>query len=266
MKNKISLILLALFIFMGCKNKSNTPDIDKALSAVTTKFPQLPKGGIDHYLFEKSVKNAKYNFEIQLYSEADTITDPQKILVFINEKNECYAIPLFSNTYRDYWGFKNEIALPNIKKVQSTFTKQYLDALINLKLNKIEVCLSVTTEMLISLLNCNKISSCDFLHLKQVFYANDNIALDTETNSEHLKQKWAKDNEEILKTDNTEVDSYGFQEILGYLDRRNYRFHQVVLGDDVLDVNKNPQKTIKSEKDLQIKSYRKDRIIHMITL
>jgi hypothetical protein len=125
-KNKI-LVLIALFIFMGCKNEGKAPDINSVLSEVTTKFPQLPKGGIDHYQLEKSIKNGKYNFEIQLYSEAETIKDPQKILVFINAQKECYAIPFFSNTYRDYWGFKHEIPLPNIKKVQTTFTKEYAD-------------------------------------------------------------------------------------------------------------------------------------------
>lgn len=265
MKNKIYLIA-AVLVFMGCKNSSNTPDVEKALSEVTTKFSQLPKGGTNHYLIEKSVKNAKYNFEIQLYAEADTINDPQKILVFINSKNECHAIPLFSNTYRDYWGFKNEIPLPKIQKVKSTFSKEYLDVLIALKLNKIDVCRSVTNDLLISLLNCNKITYCDFSYIKKMTFGNNNYSLDPETNYDYLKQKWKKNDEEILKTKNSGIDDNDVQQSVGYLDCKNYRFHQVVLGDDVMNVDKNPQKIILSEKDLQIKSYRKDRIGHIINL
>lgn len=263
MKNKITL-LLAILIFMGCKNNSNTPDIGKALSEVTTQFPQLPKGGIEHYLFEKSVKNAKYNFEIQLYSEADTIADPQKIMILINAKKECYAIPFFSNTYRDYWGFKHEIPLPKIQKVQSTFSKQYFNALYTLKLNKIDVCMSVTNDMLISILDCDKITNCNFLDVKKTIFANNNISLDTESNYEHLKEKWAKNDEEILKTSNSGIGSHNLLGIIGYLDCKNFRFHQVVIDNNVMDVNKNPQKNITSERELQIKSYRKDQIIHMM--
>jgi len=264
-KNKI-LFLIALFVFIGCKNRSETSQINSVLSEVTTKFPQLPKGGIEHYHLEKSVKNGKYDFEIQLYSEDDIVKDPQKILVFINTQKQYYAIPLFSNTYRDYWGFKNEIALPNIKKVQSTFTRQYLDALITLKLNKIEVSLSVTNDLLISLLDCEKITSCDFLSVKDIIFTNDKTSLDSEDNSNQLKTKWAKSNEEILKTKNSGIGNYNVLQVIGYFDCKNYRFHQLILGDDLMNVDKNPQKTISSEKDLTVKSYRKDRIGYMINL
>lgn len=265
MKTKI-VFAISLFIFMGCKNENKSPDIDTILSEITTKFPQLPKGGTEHYQLEKSIKNGKYNFEIQLYAEADTIKDPQKILIFINAQKECYAIPLFSNTYRDYWEFKNEIPLPNIKKVQSSFNKEYLDALLNLKLNKIEVCLSVTNDMLIAILDCEKITSCDFLDAKKVIFTNDKTSLDSEDDFDQLKQKWAKNDEEILKTKNNAVCSYNVLPTIGYLDGKNYRFHQIVLGSDVMDVNKNPQKSITSTKELQIKSYRRDRIGYMINL
>lgn len=264
-KNKI-LLLIALFIFIGCKNRSETPEVDSAISEVVAKFPQLTKGGTEHYQLEKSVKNGKYNFEIQLYSENDTVKDPQKILVFINAQKQYYAIPFFSNTYRDYWGFKNEILLPNIKKVQSTFTRQYLDALINLKLNKIEVSLSVTNDLLISVLDCEKITSCDFLSVKDIIFTNDKTSLDSEDNSNELKIKWAKSNEEILKTKNSGIGNYNVLQVIGYFECKNYRFHQVILGNDLMNIDKNPQKVITSEKDLVIKSYRKDRIGYMINL
>jgi hypothetical protein len=120
--------------------------------------------------------------------------------------------------------------------------------------------------MLISLLDCDKITSCDFLDIKKTTFPNNNHSLDSEGNYEYLKQKWAKNDEEILKTDNSGIGSHSVLGIIGYLDCNNYRFHQVVLGDDVRDVTKNPQKIIKSENELQIKSYRKDQIIHMIIL
>ena len=263
MKNKI-LILIALFIFTECKNKSITADINKALLDVTTKFPQLPKGGVEHYLLEKSVKNAKYKYEIQLYSETDKIIDPQKILVFINAENECFAIPFFSNTYRDFWEFKNEIPLPKIKKVQTTFSKEYFEALVKLKLNKIEVYFSVTNDLLISILNCDKISKCDYSDLKNHIFSNNNYALDSEDNYELLKQNRAKNDEEILKTTNWEMDDDDVQQYVGCMDYKNFRFYQVVLKVEILDASKNPIKIIQSENELQIKSYRKDRIIHLL--
>jgi hypothetical protein len=265
MKNKI-LLLIYLFIFIGCTNQEKQPDIGTALIEVTTKFPQLPKGGIEHYQLEKSIKNAKYNFEILLYSEAETVKDAQKILVFINIEKKCYAIPLFSNTYREYWEFKNELPLEKIKKVKSTFSEEYFDALMILKLNKIDVSISVTNDLLISLLNCDKITSCEFSNIKKITFANSNTSLDTEANYDHLKQKWVKNNDEMLKTQNWGIDDRDVIQAIGYLDFKNYRFHQVILNTDLLDVSKNPKKIITSKKDLQIKSYRKDQIIRAIHL
>lgn len=264
-KNKI-LLLFALFIFIGCKNSSDSNEINIIMSDVTEKFPQLLNGGIEHYQLEKSVKNGKYEFEIQLYSENEKVNDPQKILVFINGQKEYYAIPLFSNTYRDYWGFENEIPLANVKKVQTTFTKEYLNALINLRLNKIEVSLCVTNDLLSSILDCEKITSCDFLSMKDVTFMNSNTSLKSEDNSNELKEKWKKNNEEIIETKSSTVGNNGILSAMGYLDSKNYRFHQVILGKDLMDVDKNPEKVILSEKDLTIKSYRKDRIGYMISL
>ena len=267
MKSKISLLaFFSLIIFWGCENKSDAPDIQKELSETTAKFVQLPKGEANHYLLEKSIRNEKYKFEIQLYSEADTINDPQKILVFINGKNECRAIPLFSNTYRDYWGFKNEVPLAKIKKVQTTFSKEYVDALVALKLNNVDVAFCVTNDLLISILNCSKISACDFPNIQKMTFANNNYDLERESNYDYLKQKWKKNDDEILMTKNGIIDVKDVQANIGYLDFRNYRFLQVIVGEGIGNVFAKQQKVIMSEKDLKIKSYRKDQIINMMTL
>ena len=96
-------------------------------------------------------------------------------------------------------------------------------------------------------------------------FGNNNYSLDPESNYDYLKQKWKKNDEEILKTKNSGIDDKDVQQSVGYLDCRNYKLHQVVFGDNVMDVNKNPRKIITSEKELQIKSYRKDQIINAVT-
>lgn len=35
------------------------PYINEVLSEITTKFPQLPKGELEHYQLEKSIENGK---------------------------------------------------------------------------------------------------------------------------------------------------------------------------------------------------------------
>ncbi|GGE94812.1 hypothetical protein [Flavobacterium limi] len=261
MKIKI-IIFFTLLIFIGCKN--NEPDINRALSEVTTKFPQILKGGIDEYKFEKSIKNGKYDFEIQLYSQTDTVRDPQKIMVFINSKKECYAIPFLSNTHRDYWEFRNEKSLPNIiKKVNTTFTRQYVEALNALHINKSEICKTLTNEILMSLLNCGRVTPDNSQYLKSLVFINGNGVVELNESDKELKEKLLKNYEEIIQTPNTDIN---FNDIpLGYLDYKNYRFYQVVFKYDRVNHPTIKGKEIITKTTLKIKSYRHDRVVNMMS-
>lgn len=262
MKRKLLAILIVLFV--SCNHyKTN---IDKSLSDVQQRFPQLPQGGINHYQFIKSVKNGKHNFEIQLFSESDSIIDPQKIIVFINKKKESYAIPFFSNTYRDYWEFKNVKKLENIKTVKTTFTKEFMKALKKLKLDKHDMCENIANVMLISILDSDRVFYPNSEFLKNSSFGNNNPNVGTEDRIVHEKMLLENYNE-ILKNSNKNYDNNttigGYP--IGYLDSKNYRFYQIIINHDTIKDDKILNK-IKTNRELHIKSYKYDYIIHPINL
>nr|WP_315199923.1 hypothetical protein [uncultured Flavobacterium sp.] len=256
MKIKI-ICLFVLLTFLSCEYKSEQNNVDASLNKVVEKFPQALKRG-NNFLFEKSIKNGKYNFEILLYSEPDTVSDPQKMIVIINSKKECCAIPFLSNTYRDYWGFRNESVLPNIKKVNTTFTKQYIEALNSLNINKREICKDLINEMLISLLNCEKIDVKNSQFLKTLLFFNANGTKERNETDREIKNKLLKNYEEIIITPNTSKSNHYDQMTLGYLDYTNFRFYQVICKDVVErhPTIKGKEKIIKTT--FKIKSYRND--------
>nr|WP_315199926.1 hypothetical protein [uncultured Flavobacterium sp.] len=263
MKIKI-ILLLILFTLIGCKNKNGEHNIDVALSEVIAKFPQILKGRTNHYQFEKSIKNGKYGFEIQLYSQLDTVRDPQKIMVFINSKKECYAIPFLSNTYRDYWEFRNEKILSKVKRVNTTFTKQYVAALNSLDLNKREIYYVLTNEILTSLLNCDRVGDKDSDFLKGLFFFNNN-GFESDENDKESKEKLLKNYEEIKTTPNTDINFHNNQIYFGYLDYKNFRFYQVVYKYEHVKHPTIKGKEIIFKTVLQIKSYRHDIVNNMMS-
>ena len=99
---KISLLqLLILITFSSCKPRTAEANIEKAISDLTNKFPQLPRGKsnqLDFYKLVRTVIYDKNKFQLQLYSTPDSIEDQQQIMILINPKGDYYAIPLFSPT------------------------------------------------------------------------------------------------------------------------------------------------------------------------
>jgi hypothetical protein len=259
-----TILLFTLFIFIGCENKKE-PNIEMALSEVISKFPQLAKGGINHYQFVKSIKNGKYNFEIQLYSEPDNIKDPQKIIVLINSKKECYAIPFFSNTYKDYWEFRNEKKLQSSKKAHTSFTKQYIEALNFLNINTSKICYVLTNDIVVSLLSCDRITKNNSHFLKDLVFLNNNVSSESYESGKELKEKALKNYEEITNTNNSDLNFNYNQIPVGYLDYNNYRFYQIVYKYKYAKhPNKNGQQII-TKKLFQIKSYRYDTKVSMMS-
>lgn len=157
--------LLVLTTVVGCKPTTSGPNVEKIISELTEKFPQLPRGRSnqsDFYKLNRTVIYGKNEFQLQLYSTPDTIDNKQQIVILINSKGEHYAIPLFSNKYRDYWNFEFEKPIEGIKRTNTTFEKEFTKAITVLNLNdSTGTGGKVLYELLLSLLNCESVREND---------------------------------------------------------------------------------------------------------
>jgi hypothetical protein len=164
----LKILIFQLFVLttlFSCKPTTAEPNIEKVITDLTEKFSQLPRGKSnqsDYYKLVRSVTNGECNFQLQLRSTPDSIKDKQQIIILINQKNECYAIPFFSNKYRDYWNFELEKPIDGVKKTNTTFEQEVNKAINALNLNDtIGTGAKVLDEMLISLLNCQSVRETD---------------------------------------------------------------------------------------------------------
>jgi len=166
--NQLRNSLLLLFIMatlLSCQTRSTKPDLKKAISDLTDKFTQLQKGKknqSDFYKLIRTVTYGKNEFQLQLFSTPDSIKDKQQIIILLNSKGDYYAIPFFSNKYRDYWNFELEKPIAGVKKTNTTFEQELTKAINTLNLNDtIGTGVKVFDEMLTSLLNCQSIRETD---------------------------------------------------------------------------------------------------------
>ncbi|WP_026978607.1 hypothetical protein [Flavobacterium tegetincola] len=260
MKNNI-LIRISIFSFfsiilIGCKQLNNEANVEKAISDLTNNFPQFRKGKskqIEYYKLVRSVTYGENEFKLQLRSEPDSLNDPQKILVLINSTNQCYAIPFLSNTYRDYWGFKNEKTIPNVKKTKSNFNQEFITALNTLKLNDtLGTGRKVIKEMMFSLLNCTIITEKDSTEVLNG-WSNSNHDLENELFDPKTKIRFRRNYQELSKDwHNNEYSP----EQNSYYDTKNYRIYQIT----------NNEGFYKKPLKLVIKSYRQNAIFNHISL
>jgi hypothetical protein len=225
---RILFLVLACTFLISCKQINNEPNVEKAISDLMNNFPQFKKiksKQTEYYKLEKSIIYGENEFSLQLRSEPDSLNDPQKILVLINSKNECYAIPFFSNTYRDYWGFKYEKTIPNIKKTKTNFNDEFISALNSLKLNDtLGTGNKVIYEMMFSLLNCTRITEKDSI---KVFtgYSNENRNLEDELFDIQTKKRFRRNYEELSK------DWHKYEccpEYNSFYDTENFRIYQII--------------------------------------
>ncbi|WP_281226456.1 hypothetical protein [Flavobacterium aquiphilum] len=253
---KVLVSVLAFALLISCKQINNEPDVEKAISDLTNNFPQFRKGKskqTEYYRLERSIIYGENKFKLQLRSEPDSINDPQKILVLINSKNECYAIPFFSNTYRDYWGFKHEKAIPNVKKTKTNFNNEFISALNSLKLNDtLGTGNRVITEMIFSLLNCKRITEKDSL---EIFtgYSNQNYNLDNELFDIQTRKRFRRNYEELSK------DWYKYKccpDYNSFYDIENYRIYQII----------NTEGFYNKPLKLNIKCYRQNAVFNHISI
>lgn len=235
-----------LFILISSCSEKNDKNIEKSIQNAIERFPQLKttkKTFGNDYKLVKSVKNGEFDFEIQLFSEPDSIKDKQQIIVLINSKKECSSIPFFNNKYKDYWEFPFDKPIKNVSKIASTFKVELNNALSifpepkNPRKDK-NVKYEVVNEMLQSLLITKELEEKDSLLIYRTIISNSNIPREVSDsafvrlrkNYEKMKREWHP--EDFIINYNC------------YFDRRNARIYQ-------LNYN---EKT----KGFDVKSYRQD--------
>ncbi len=196
-KTYISLLLL---ILAACNQQDDKSNLEKALSNATEKFPQLPKGKLnqtDFYKLVRTVSFGKPTIQLQFYTTPGTIKDAQQVVLLINPEGDCYAIPLFSNTYRDYWNFEFDKPDPGVKKVNTTFEKEFMNAIDSLHLNDtIGTGSRILVELLTSVMHCKAVHESDSTQLTENVLLTANA---DELQSEHM------DSCDIRECENFEV-------------------------------------------------------------
>jgi hypothetical protein len=240
-----NLIYLVIIIFAFSCSHSKEAEINASVDSLIKKFPLLKntkKTLGNDYKLVKSVKNGKYDFEIQLLSEPDSIQGYQKIIVFINSEKECFSIPFFSNKYKDYWNFPFDKQIPELPKTNTTFTKELNNALFKLtekdNSKKENIKYDVINELLFSVLNCRNIEECDSLLVYKRLSMNLDIPIE-ESDSAFVR---LRKNYELMQK---EWHPKKYQNNYNcYLDGKNARIYQF----------KYDQKT----KEIKITAYRQD--------
>jgi len=254
--NTTKLLLFIVFLlptFFSCRQTTSSDrNIEKVISDLTDKFSQLPKGKssqADYYKLVRSVKNGEKNFEIQLRSTPVSIEDPQQIVVFINSLGQCYAIPFFSNTYRDYWDFQFDSPISTVKATNTTFSKELMTALDTLHLNDtIGTGSIVIQEMLSSLLHCVNVTETDSAKLMSL-YVNFNYDIPEESRESGV--------ERLCKNYQGISSQFHKLNTFNVLDQNNFRVYQ--FRDNGIII-------WRKKLDLSIKVYRQDYVFHSVTL
>lgn len=192
-------------ITFGCSEKNETK-VEKTIENIIKKFPQLgteKKSFQNNYKLIKSVKNGEFDFEIQLFSQPDSLKDNQQIIILINSKKECSAIPFFNNKYKDYWEFPFDKPIKNVDKIKSTF-KMELNNALNIfpnpknPLKDRNIKYEVVNELLQSLLITKKLEEKDSLLIYKTIQPNSSIPNETSDsvfvrlrkNYEKMKKEW----------------------------------------------------------------------------
>ena len=258
---KTSLIILA-FVFISCNAKEEN-SVETALQEVVNKFPQLPQNEngklLELYRLTRTVIIGERNIELQLRSMPDSINDYQQIIVFKNPQNEYYAIPFFSNTYRDYWNFEfDNLDIPF--KANTTFEREFNKAMEILNLHdtigtygNVQM---IVFEMFESLLQCPLVELNDSLDIQQVSWStndNYNLHLDDE-DSDSCTIRKQKNFEDIQKV--IAPSEYMFNYNTAW-DKYNNRIYQVCNNHDMRK---------RTKYVLKLKTYRQDCICHPLKM
>jgi hypothetical protein len=136
---KTSCIIIAFFatITLSCNHEKS--QIDRVFSDINSKYSSIIKLGEDKKLtsiFTKRVtyKTEDYKLEIQIWKANAEYYEPNYVVLLKRNENQLAGIPLFSNSYTDYWAFNNETN-NSIKDSKKTFEYEYNDMLKKLQLD-----------------------------------------------------------------------------------------------------------------------------------
>lgn len=244
MKTQNLILILTVFFLISC-SKNKEANVEKSIENLITNFPQLnnsKKTFGNNYKLVKTIKNGKFGFEIQLFSEPDSIQGKQEIIIFINSNKECYPIPFFSNKYKDYWEFAFDEQIKDVSKVNSTFSKELniaLEKMYAKQNTKNEIIkYEVVNELLYSVLNCRKLEERDSLLVYKTISMNLDIPIE-ESDSAFVR---LRKNYETMKKDwHPEKYKTNYN---CYLDKKNARIYQF--------------KNQYNSKQIRINTYRQD--------
>lgn len=248
----LTVISLSIIIFSRCGQKDNQPNVEKILSSTISKFPQFPKGDSGFYRLVRSVKIGDNDIELQLRSTPNTLDDPQKIIIVINKAKQLYAIPLFSNTYHDYWNFQFDSVLSSVKPTPTTFEKELKTCLTELNLyDTLGTAGKVINEILFSLLQCQQLTDTDSLNLHTVALTNNyNLPYENSDSCyKRLQNNWLEMKKAFHQKDY--IINYN-----AYWDKGNNRVYRF----DFKNFNR------KQKIEFTIKNYRLDCVYQMLNL
>jgi hypothetical protein len=251
----LTLISISIIIVTGCGQKNKQPDIENSLLKAVSKFPQLPKGQSkqsDFYRLVRSVILGDNGIELQLRSAPDSLDDPQKIILVITPLKSIYSIPLFSNTYHDYWNFQFDSAFGSTQPTGTTFEKELKNCFIQLNLyDNLGTAGKLINELLFSLLRCQQVTETDSVNFHAVSLTN-NYALpyeDSDSCYKRLQKNW----QEMMKAIHPKGYIHNYN---AFWDKSNNRVYQF----DFKNFSCN-QKI-----EFSIKTYRTDCIYQMLNL
>lgn len=251
---KISIVLFIMISFIQCQQKQNiNNNVEHALYKLSERFDLLPraKNSLSAlYKLDRTVIIGEKQIQLQLWSTRDSIDDKQQIVIVINPEGKCVGIPLFSNTYRDYWNFEFDTMTHSAKKTNTTFTKEFNSSMEYLGLNDtLGTSRTILYEMFISLLHSEIVTKADSLKFEEVCLTGNNDV--PEEASGDCLIRFRKNFETIKKDAYRSPDIWFYN---SYWDKRNNRIYQIT---NLYESNLVPPK---------IKTYRQECTLHFFTL
>lgn len=219
---KSFLFIIFFLTLLGCGLQSE----DKTtIDNLTDRFPQLKiisNNRSNDYNLIRSVSFGKPSITIELYSQPGSVDDKQEIILVTNSELHSYAIPLFSNTYHDYWKFQFDSLSQNAKLINTTFETELNICLDTLHLNDtIGTAGKVVDEILYSLLHCQDINLSDSSNFEVILMNSKNSIPEEDSDScyNRLKRNWKSISQELHPNTNITYKH-------SYWDKGNARIYQ----------------------------------------
>jgi len=216
------LFIIFILTLLGCGQQNE----DKTtIDILKDRFPQLKiisNNRSNDYNLIRSISFGKPSITVKLYSQSDSVDDKQKIIVVTNSDLHSYAIPVFSNTYHDYWEFQFDRANQNTKPINTTFEKELNICLDTLLLNDtIGTAGKVINEIFYSLLHCQDINLSDSSNFEIIPMSNKYSIAEEDSDScyNRLKRNWESISPELYPNTNITYKH-------SYWDKDNARIYQ----------------------------------------